>query len=123
MGEVDYSNFYIMWREEKIAEVDFSPEEFKIGIISDSKKNPFYKSNKTLGRREVMQFVREQLLDNHNADSKQILEQMGLRNYDMWTIARKTNATSWRNSYWLLFKGQDLKYKDIVERVPSLESV
>ncbi len=70
------------------------------------------------GRRKITtstidEFFRERVFPETRVNCKEILRQMGFKNYDAESIARKTHGILYNDLWWLRFDDEDLKWEDI----------
>lgn len=109
--------FKIMWQNDEIAEVLFTANDFKVTQNSNHVKKVFYTPEEEVTRDDVIDFLKYQIFDEHNARAPQILAELGVNSYDLWKIAEKTRAISCRNNYWIKFEGDEFDYdRDIKTR-------
>lgn len=109
---MNYDKFAIMWKDEVVAHVTMSPTEFSVVRNSESHKKLFNKEHDSdITRREVYEFLADQIFDESNARKDEILKMLGLETYDVWEIAIVTRCISSRNHMWIKFEGDDLLYE------------
>lgn len=70
------------------------------------------------GRRKIAtstidEFFRERVFPETGVNCKEILRQMGFKNYNAESIARKTHGILYNDLWWLRFDDEDLKWEDI----------
>lgn len=107
--------FKIMWKNDEIVDVTLTPEEFEAHQDSNHVKRIFFRADEEITRGDIVDFLEEQIFDEHNARKDEILAGLGLDRYDVWDIAIKTRAISCRNRYWIKFEGDDLDYARDIE--------
>lgn len=70
------------------------------------------------GRREITigtvdEFFRERVFPETRVNCKKLLRQIGFKNYNAESIARKTHGILYNDVFWLRFGGENLIWEDV----------
>ncbi|MCI9077589.1 MAG: hypothetical protein HFH68_01525 [Lachnospiraceae bacterium] len=92
--------------------VDYAEQSVKvINFTDDIILQAFGRRKITIGT--IDEFFRERVFPETRVNCKELLRQMGFRNYDAESIARKTHGILYNGLFWLRFGGEDLTWADI----------
>ena len=83
--------FYIVDNNEKVLKVTIRDNKAMIDHYKDSVIYPFYHKD-MVSLNEVTAFLESRCFDKNRPDRNDLLSHLGLDNYNVWDIVRKTNG-------------------------------
>lgn len=110
-------HFYVMWKDEKTAEVEISEDRKDVRITKysdDISKMPFGGDKLDLER--VYNFIEGRYFERGRPDIMERLEDIGLTEYNPWEIIKKTHGVMWEDYLWVKFDGEELTWEDVKAR-------
>lgn len=106
--------FELLSKDEVCTRVEYNPstKEIKCEQLSPV----FYKT--VFGKRphtvdNLLDFFKERVWEETRYDLDEILESLGLREYDPLSICRITHGKCWEDDMWIRFEGESLQWDDI----------
>ncbi len=107
-----FSDFLLMWADEVIASVTIGDTTVHIDrFIIHPVKQLFYKDDIT--RFEFGEILRSRCWDEHRSDIHILLQMIGLDEYNIYAICRKTHGKMVQDKTWFKFADETLTYRDI----------
>lgn len=109
--------FYWMSADEVCAEIEVYMDPFRVDYnnITDDKLKMFCFPGHTLTRDWLDDFFEDRVWSRHRPDSDELLNNIGLINFNPLDIIKITHGRMTSDDFWIKFEGeQDLKYKDVM---------
>lgn len=113
MKFTDYC-FDVMWKDDVIASVSITNNRKDIKIKkfnNDIYKQPFMYGKMDLDR--VYQFISYRCFEEGRGDKEELLELLGLEEYNPWEIIKKTHGRLFEDYLWVRFPEDNIKWEDI----------
>lgn len=108
-----FPDFLLMWEDEVIASVKVKDEE----VIADRfilhpAKQLFYAD--TIPRFIFGQILRDRCFDKNRPDCIELLQSIGLKEYNPYEICRITHGKMIQDKTWFKFEGETMNYKTLI---------
>lgn len=103
--------FQIMWKNELVADVEVFPDTDEVKL-QKHKGFPNFLDNR-VDRRRIYEFIKSRCVEENRSDIREILNQLGIQEYDPWKMVRVTHGVDWDDFYWLRFEGEDFRWEDV----------
>ncbi|MBQ3514040.1 MAG: hypothetical protein IJA32_09640 [Lachnospiraceae bacterium] len=114
MGKILKFEYYEKDKLNTRVQVDYSRQEILVENFTDDIVEQAF------GRRKVTietidEFFRERVFPETRVNCKELLEDLGLRNFDAEAIARITHGVLVHDFNWIRFDDEKLSWEDILE--------
>lgn len=110
----DYS-FEVFWRDEITARVSVKGSKVHVSRYCEHPvKQLFAKENMT--RYQLNKILEMRCFEKERGDIRQILEHLGLKEYNPQEIVKRTHGVSYNDYIWFRFPGENLTAKDVLVR-------
>lgn len=110
----DYS-FEVFWRDEITARVSVKGSKVHVSrYCSHPVKQLFSQENMT--RYQLNKILEMRCFDKGRGDIRQILEHLGLKEYNPQEIVKRTHGVSYNDYIWFRFPGENMTAKDVLVR-------
>ena len=107
-----FPNFLLMWRDEVISSVSIDNKSVHIDrYIIHPVKQIFYKDE--LSRFEFGEILRHRCWDESRPDLLQLLNLIGLQEYNPYEICKKTHGKMAQDDTWFKFEGETITYQTL----------
>ena len=104
--------FETFWADEKTAEVDVREDKAYVNrLILHPAKQIFYKDE--ISRYELGNILKSRCFDEGRPDLPQLLELMGVGEYDVYKMCRATHGKMMQDKIWFRYEGEDLTWEDM----------
>ena len=105
--------FETFWRDEKTSDVDVRGDKVYIKrFTTHPAKQIFYADE--MSRFELGDVVlKSRCFDAKRPDCKKLLEHMGLEDFDVYKVCRKTHGLMVQDFIWFRYEGEDINWNDI----------
>lgn len=105
--------FDILWEDELIGHAVI--KDGKVVSLVQKECHPVkklvYRNNPTMA--ELSTAIEGRCWERGRADLPEILDALGLKDYNPFQIILKTHATDYDDKLWVRFKGENLTWKDV----------
>lgn len=109
-----FPNFLLMWRDEVISSVSIDNKSVHIDrYIIHPVKQIFYKDE--LSKFEFGEIIKHRCWDESRPDLLQLLNLIGLKEYNPYEICKKTHGKMAQDDTWFKFEGETLTYQNLKE--------
>ena len=110
----DYS-FEVFWKDELTAQV--SVEGSRVHVVRHT-RHPLRQlfAADEMTRNQLNKILELRCWDRGRPDIYEILELLGLKEYNPYEIVKKTHGVSWNDYIWFRFPGENLTSKDVLVR-------
>ena len=88
---MNHTDFYILDNDKKVIKVTMHGDSAAIEHYEESVLYPFYRRH-SVTIEEVTAFLESRCFDKNRPDRNDLLSHLGLDNYNVWNIVRKTNG-------------------------------
>lgn len=105
--------FSVMFENEKVADCiikDNCLTHFR-RYTNISFKQPFLQ--KTVNLQDINYFLKDRCIPADKINMQEILESLGLKDYDVIDILKKTHGLDYDDFIWIKFSDENIKYNDI----------
>lgn len=110
----DYS-FEVFWRDEITARVSVKGSKVHVSrYCSHPVKQLFAQENMT--RYQLNKILEMRCFEKERGDIRQILEYLGLKEYNPQEMVKRTHGVSYNDYIWFRFPGEKLTAKDVLVR-------
>lgn len=110
----DYS-FEVFWRDEITARVSVKGSKVHVSrYCSHPVKQLFAQENMT--RYQLNKILEMRCFEKERGDIRQILEYLGLKEYNPQEMVKRTHGVSYNDYIWFRFPGEKLMAKDVLVR-------
>lgn len=110
----DYS-FEVFWQDEITARVSVKGSKVHVSRYCEHPvKQLFAKENMT--RYQLNKILEMRCFEKERGDIRQILEHLGLKEYNPQEIVKRTHGVSYNDYIWFRFPGENLTAKDVLVR-------
>ena len=104
--------FETFWGDVKTAEVDVREDKVFINrLVMHPAKQIFY--NDEITRYELGNILKSRCFDENRPDMPKLLELIGVDEYDVYKICRKTHGKMLQDKIWFRYEGEDLSWEDM----------
>lgn len=88
---MNHTDFYVLDNDKKVIKVTMHGDSAAIEHYEESVLYPFY-GRDSVTIEEVTAFLESRCFDKNRPDRDTLLSHLGLNNYNVWAIVRKTNG-------------------------------
>jgi hypothetical protein len=117
---IDYMRFDVMHFDEVIASVDLKPENSTLpyvkNFVTGFNKQFSPEMEGFISLEELERWLKWRTFPPSRVNVDELLEVLGLNAYNRWGIVRKTHGIMADDEFWIRFKGENLKHKDVCLR-------
>lgn len=117
---IDYIRFDVMFFDDVIATVDLKPKDndkpYVINYIEGFNKQFSPDHEGFITKDELEKWIKWRVFPETRFNAKELLNLLGLSSYNRWGIIRKTHGVMADDEFWIRFKGEDLKHRNITVR-------
>ena len=107
--------FDVMFKDEKVASITVKDNTVHDLTYTDIRyKQPFIKKPVTIDF--VNSFLERRSIPQNRNNIDEILFNLGLNEYNMLDILKKTHGVSFDDFWWIKFENEDLNWKDVKVR-------
>lgn len=110
----DFS-FEVYWKDEITARVYVKKENVIVSRYTDNPGKQLF-AEKKMTRYQLGKILELRCVEKGRADIDEILEHLGLDEYNPYEIVRKTHGVSYNDYIWFRFPGEKLTSKDVLVR-------
>lgn len=107
--------FEVYWKDEITARVYVKKENVIISRYTDNPGKQLF-AEKKMTRYQLGKILELRCVEKERPDIDEILEHLGLDEYNPYEIVRKTHGVSYNDFIWLRFPGEKLTSKDVLVR-------
>ncbi len=106
--------FSILWKNELLADIETEPRksEVKIKKYDVRPMIQIFQRGK-IDRERIYEFIKSRCMEEGRGDIEEILEELGLEEYDPWKMVQITHGVDWDDFYWIRFEGENLTWEDV----------
>lgn len=105
--------FETFWRDEKTSDVDVKSDKVYIKRFTTHPAKQIFCADE-MSRFELGDIVlKSRCFDKNRPDCNELLEHMGLEDYDVYKICRKTHGIMVQDFIWFRYEGEDIQWSDI----------
>lgn len=116
---LDKEIIYVMWKNEKVAEITLSKDHKKCYIdrlVKTFPKQPFMDFNNN-NISYVYDFLKSRCYDDNRVNIKEILDAHGMTWNNPWQWCKKTHGVNYDDFWWIKYpEDNDLKWEDVKVR-------
>lgn len=106
--------FDVMFKDEKVASIAVKDNDVYVSIYTDIRyKQPF---NKIVSLEYIERFLEDRCIPRNRQNINEVLGNLGLENYDVIEILKKTHGVSFDDFWWIKFENEGLNWKDVKVR-------
>lgn len=106
--------FDVMFKDEKVASIAVKDNDVYVSIYTDIRyKQPF---NKIVSLEYIERFLEDSCIPRNRQNINEVLGNLGLENYDVIEILKKTHGVSFDDFWWIKFENEGLNWKDVKVR-------
>ena len=106
--------FDVMFKDEKVASITVKDNTVHALTYTDIRyKQPF---NKIVSLEYIERFLEDRCIPRNRQNINELLVNLGLENYDVIEILKKTHGISFDDFWWIKFENEDLNWKDVKVR-------
>ena len=110
-----FPDFLLMWKDEVIASVTVGENEVNIDrYVIHPVKQIFYADK--ISRFKFGEILKLRCWDEKRPDIKELLNAIGLENYNPYEICKKTHGRMVQDPIWFKFEGETLTYRSFAEK-------
>ena len=107
--------FDLYYKKEKLAHITVNNNKVQVENYTASKIfNPFLIKNVT--KETVIEFLKNRCFEYSRPDKKELLERLGLKEYSIVDIVKKTHGVMAEDHVWIKFEGEDICYEELFDR-------
>ncbi|MCD8232711.1 MAG: hypothetical protein LUD14_13090 [Clostridiales bacterium] len=110
----DYS-FEVFWKDEITARVHVQGSRVKVSRFTDHPLKQLFASA-GMTRHQLNHIFEMRCWDRNRADIQDILNGLGLSDYNPYEIVKRTHGVSYNDFIWFRFPGEQLTAKDVMVR-------
>lgn len=110
----DFS-FEVFWKDELTASVRVKGADVKVTRFTDHPLRQLFAAEK-ISRYQLNHILELRCFEKGRSDIEQILQRLGLTDYDPYEIVKQTHGVSYNDYIWLRFPGENLTARDVLVR-------
>ena len=113
-------SFILMDKNKEIARVSFSMEGNNYAAVVEKihpnhpAYQPFSYKEDGFTRGDILDFLKDRSLEECRPDKKEILDILGLEDYNPINITKKTHGRMMHDFFWIKWNGEALTWEDIL---------
>ena len=112
---LDNFSFEVYWKDDITARVYVKGKNVTVSRFTDNPGKQLF-SEKKMTRYQLGKIFEMRCWEKERADINEILENLGLKEYNPYEIVRKTHGVSYNDYIWFRFPGEELSSKDVLVR-------
>ena len=112
---LDNFSFEVYWKDDITARVYVKGKNVTVSRFTDNPGKQLF-AEKKMTRYQLGKIFEMRCWEKERADINEILENLGLKEYNPYEIVRKTHGVSYNDYIWFRFPGEELSSKDVLVR-------
>ena len=112
---MDDFTFEVYWKDEITARVYVRKQNVTVSRFSENPGKQLFAERK-MTRYQLGKILEMRCWQKERADIHEILDHLGLKEYNPYEIVRKTHGVSYNDFIWFRFPGEKLTSKDVLVR-------
>lgn len=112
---MDEFSFEVYWKDEITARVYVKKKDVIVSRYSENPGKQLF-AEKKMTRYQLGKILEMRCWEKERADIHEILDHLGLKEYNPYEIVRKTHGVSHNDFIWFRFPGEKLTSKDVLVR-------
>lgn len=110
---INYNKFETYWKEELCTIVELDEVGNCVHIERPVTTIPKQQLNGKQTRESIYDFIVSRCFEEARPDKYELLNRLGLTEYNPWEIVKVTHGRLWDDYLWIKFEGEDLTWKDV----------
>lgn len=112
---LDNFSFEVYWKDDITARVYVKGKNVTVSRFTENPGKQLF-ADKKMTRYQLGKIFEMRCWEKGRADINEILENLGLKEYNPYEIVRKTHGVSYNDYIWFRFPGEQLTSKDVLVR-------
>ena len=112
---MDNFSFEVYWKDELTAKVHVKGNAVNVSRFTDNPAKQLF-AEKKMTRFQLGKIFELRCWERERADINDILEYLGLKEYNPYEIVKKTHGVSYNDYIWFRFPGENITCKDVLVR-------